>query len=97
MAVTATLQVRGLGKRKLTALTEKAKRLGTTPERYVKRLVEEDLELDKHAANTTFEELLAPVRAQFKESGMTEEDLDRLVNDARTRHHQRVSRKSRRK
>jgi hypothetical protein len=40
------LHVRGLGKQKMAAVVERAKRLGMTPQRYLKHLVEEDLSSD---------------------------------------------------
>lgn len=92
MAAT-TLEVKGLGKQKLIALAAKAKRLGTTPERYIRSLIEQDLGFDQKARGTTIAELMAPVRAEFRNSGMTENDLDMLVDAARTRHHERTLRK----
>jgi hypothetical protein len=55
--------------------TRAARELGTTAEQYVHSLID--------AANMTFDEILAPARKGFRESGMTEEDLDDLVNRAR--------------
>ena len=52
-----------------------ARELGTTAEKYVHQLID--------AANMTFDEILAPVRKGFRESGVTEEDLDDVVNKAR--------------
>jgi hypothetical protein len=51
----ATLQVRGLGKQKTAALVERAKRLGMTPQGYLKHLVEEDLAISSRAKKSTFE------------------------------------------
>jgi hypothetical protein len=87
------LQVKGLGKQKMSELSAKAKRLGTTAARYVRRLVEEDLALDHQARQTTFAEIMRPVREEFRASGMTEADLDAIVDRARTRHHQRATRR----
>lgn len=88
MATTTTsLYVTGLNKRKMAALTTKAKRLGMTPERYVKRLVEEDLALDREAQSTRLADLVGPGRE------VDEAQLDRLVEAARTRHHERTPRK----
>ena len=52
-----------------------ARELGTTAEQYVHSLID--------AANMTFDEILAPARKSFRESGMTEDELDELVNRAR--------------
>jgi len=91
-ATTATIKVSGLGKEKLVALREQAKALGITAEGYAKRLIEEGLSLEQLARTTTFDELFAPAQAHFRKSRMTEEDLDRLVDRARSRH-RRVTRK----
>jgi len=84
------LTVAGLGKRRMAELSSKARRLGMTPARYVRHLVEEDLALERAARKTTFSRLMRPVRAQFQSNGMTEAELDHLVERARTRHHDRV-------
>ena len=52
-----------------------ARELGTTAKQYVHSLID--------AANMTFDEILAPARKGFRESGMTEDELDDLVNKAR--------------
>ncbi len=69
-----------LGKQKLAELTNKAKSLGMTPQRYVQELIEQDLALDRKARTTTFAELMGPGRE------VDEEELDRLVKEARRRH-----------
>jgi hypothetical protein len=75
-----------------------AARLGLTPERYVKELLDDHLALEQEAQATTFDELMGPVREEFRKSGMTEAQLDELVDRARTRHHQRTQgRKKRRR
>jgi len=86
-AIPTNLLVRGLGRSAMTRLASKARRLGMTPERYVKELVEEDLELDRKARTTTLAELMGPGRH------VDEAELDKLIDAARTRHHRRASRK----
>ena len=81
------MQVRGLGKQKMAELASKARRLGLTPQEYVKRLVEEDLAIDRAARTTTLADIVGPGRP------IDEEELDRLVDEARTRHHQRVTKR----
>jgi hypothetical protein len=56
---------------------------GLTPERYVQKLIEQDLALDRKARNTTFAELMGRGRE------VDEEELDRLVDEARTRHYRK--------
>jgi hypothetical protein len=82
-----TLQLKGLGRQTMTALTNKAKRLGMTPERYVRELVQEDLALDQKARTTGLAELMGPGRE------IDEKELDHLVDEARTRHSRRAASK----
>ena len=56
-----------------------------TPQRYVRQLIDEDLALDQKARATTFAELMGPGR------DVDERELDRLVDEARTRHHRRAA------
>ena len=88
MATIATnIHIRGLGRQAMSELTSKAKRLGITPDRYIKELVEEDLALDRKARTTPLAELMGPGRE------VDEDELGKLVEAARTRHHQRTTRK----
>jgi hypothetical protein len=82
------LEVRGLGKQKTAAVIERAKHLGMTPQRYLRHLVEEDLAVSELAKNSSFEELLGPGRET------NERELDRLVDVARTAHHEAKGRKT---
>jgi hypothetical protein len=52
-----------------------ARELGTTAEQYVHSLID--------AANMTFHDILAPVQKGFRESGVTEEELNDAVTKAR--------------
>ena len=83
MSTTGTLQVPRLGKQKMAELATKAESLGLTPERYVRLLIEEDLALDRKARTTTFAELMGPGH------DVDDAELDRLVDEARTRHHRK--------
>ena len=60
-----------------TALLEKASANGKNIQNYI-----EDL-LRKQALRPTLDELLAPVRRDFEESGMGEEDLNDFFDDLR--------------
>src|SRR5262249_52748759 len=90
----ASIQVSGLGKGNLTALQALADSLGMSLERYARQLIEDGIALEREARSKSFDELFAPVQKKFRESKMTEEDLDELVNAARKSHHQKTSRKS---
>ena len=86
----STIQVCGLGKGKLATLRAQAKTLGMSPEVYAKQLIEDGISLEQKARTTTFDELFAPAQARFRESGMSDEELDKLVDAARSRHHRRT-------
>ena len=62
----------------LQALDERAQQVGTSREDYVRGLIQKDL-----SAPLSLRELYAPVRAQIAESGISEEELDTLLEEAR--------------
>ena len=91
MATTAsTLQVSGLGKQKLATLRDQAKAHGLSAEAYARQLIEEGMSLERRARTESFDELFAPVQARFRSSGMTEPELDELVDRAKSRRPQRA-------
>ena len=57
-----------------TALERKASAKGLSLNDYIEELVRKEIVLD---------EILAPVRQQFAENGMTEDDLDKFFNGVR--------------
>lgn len=59
-------------------LKEKAENQGKDVAEYVGNLIEKDID-----SNKTLDEILAPIRKNFAESGMTEEDLDALIESER--------------
>lgn len=59
-------------------LEEKAKNNGKEIAEYVEGLIEKDIDRPK-----TLDEILAPIRKNFAESGMTEEGLDELIESER--------------
>ncbi len=59
-------------------LEEKAKKRGKDISSYVEDLIEKDIDGRK-----TLDEILVPVRKNFAESGMTEEELDALIESER--------------
>jgi hypothetical protein len=81
---TTTLQINGLHRRTMSELVSKAKHLGVSPERYVRDLLEGDLEFDRKAQTTTLKELMGPGQ------DIDEADLDKMVDAARKRHHRKV-------
>ena len=81
------LQVRGLGKQKMAAVRERAKRLGMTTQGYLRHLVEEDLAISERAKKTSFAELLGPGQ------DVDEAEIDKLVETARNEYYQSRQRK----
>jgi hypothetical protein len=81
-------QIPGLGKQKMAAVIERAKRLGMTPRRYLKHLVEEDLAISDRAKNTSFEELLGPGRK------VDEAEVDRVVETAKVSYYESKRRRN---
>jgi ABC-type uncharacterized transport system ATPase subunit len=81
------LEIRGLGKERMAAVIARAKRLGMTPQRYLKHLVEEDLAISNRAKETSFENLLG--------SGhdADEREIDQLVEAARSSYREHKTRK----
>lgn len=60
-------------------LAARAAQSGQDLQAYVHRLIERDIQ----AAPTALDEVLAPVRLQFEQSGLTDDDLTALVEEAR--------------
>jgi len=78
----ASLPDFGLAPALLRAMEKKARRAGTTAREYVRALIQRDV-----LADQSFDEILRPVRADFRRSGITEKQLDMLDERARTALH----------
>jgi len=78
MSTLDALRALGLTQGSIRALEKKARRHGRTAPQYVRDLIDGDLLAEK-----SFDEILAPVREGFRKSGMTEAELDALVQRAR--------------
>jgi len=76
--LTDTIQVSGLSEAVVEAVNERAKEVGVAAEEYVRFLIEEDI-----ASPLNARVLYAPVREQIKASGISDEDLDVLLEEAR--------------
>jgi len=73
--MTLTIQVpKNIG----AVLEEKARNQGKDVAEYVENLIEKDID-----HRETLDEILAPLRKDFAESGMTEDDLDELIESER--------------
>jgi hypothetical protein len=68
----------GLPPALLKAVKKRARSAGTTAREYVRLLIERDLLAEK-----SFDEILRPIRADFRKSGITEGQLDEIVERAR--------------
>jgi hypothetical protein len=90
---TMTLHLGDLPKNRVTAIKRRAREMGVTPSSYVKKLIDDDIEYDAVVRNSTFAELSAPLSEAL--AGVSEEELDRRVDAARTRHYQRTSKRKR--
>lgn len=75
---TDTLEVSGIPSEVLKALGERAQQHGKTPAVYVRELIEADI-----LASRPFAEILAPIREDFRKSGMTEDEFDALIEEER--------------
>lgn len=76
---TECLEISGLPSGTRQALEELGRGSGVkSAEEYARILLE-----GKILAQKTFKEILAPVRESFEESGMTDDELDALVETAR--------------
>lgn len=60
------------------ALQKKAKAKGFEVNVYLENLIEKDIHEGK-----SIDEILAPVRQEFEESGMSEDELDEFLNGVR--------------
>jgi hypothetical protein len=77
--MTLTIQVpKNIG----VILEEWAKGNGKNVAEYVECLIEQDIDKRK-----TLDEILAPIRRNFAESGMTEDELDELIETERQAMH----------
>ena len=74
--LTDTIQITGLPPSVIEAVENRAKEIGTTTEDYVRYLIEEDL-----ASTLSMRVLFAPVREQIRESGISETELDELLEE----------------
>jgi hypothetical protein len=83
-----TVRLKGMGRRRLAEVAERARQLRMTPEGYLKHLVEEDIAFEREAREKSFTEIL-PGNREMTEAELRE--LDGLVEEARNRHHARVS------
>jgi hypothetical protein len=89
----STIELRDLPPELLSELDERAKEKGLDRQSYVIRLIERNL-FDQGA---TFDEILAPIREDFKAAGMSEQELEAFIDEevaaARRERRERANRK----
>jgi hypothetical protein len=69
-------------------LADRARAMGQNANQYVQQILERDLTM------ASLDEVLAPFRNQVENSGISDEELDGLVEQAREAHFQSRQRKS---
>jgi len=82
-AQTETIEITGLPEGTREAIKELSRSKGKSAEDYLRTLIEAEI-----LSELTFAEILAPIREAFRRSGMTEEQLDALFEEARQKVHQ---------
>ena len=92
---TLTIHLDNLPQNRVNAIKRRAREMGVTPASYVSQLIDHDLKNGQTppppAVSKSFDEIAAPFRKAF--DGVSDDELDRLVDAARTRHYQRIKRK----
>ena len=91
---TASIQISGLRPQTVASLKSQAKVHGLSVEGYVKEIIEAEMSISEMAKQMTIDQVFAPAQKQFRESGMSEAELDRLIDAAR---HQKPTKVTRRK
>ncbi len=86
----ATFRQLGLRPAQVKALDQKAKQQGKTRTQFLRWIIEREL------AAQSFDEILKPVRDDFRKSGITESELDELVDRARSSAYKKKPREARR-
>lgn len=81
MASMMSLTITNLPKSQANKLHQRAKRMGLTEDEYVRKLIEEDAELDKLVQSKSFAELAEPFRKALE--GKSEAELDALARPAK--------------
>lgn len=82
-AQTETIEITGLPEGTREAIRELSQSKGKSADEYLRTLIEAEI-----LSQQTFAEILAPIREGFRKSGMTEEQLDALFEEARQKVHQ---------
>jgi plasmid stability protein len=79
---TESIEIAGLPPGTKKAIEALSQSKGKSAEDYLRMLIEAEI-----LSEQTFSEILAPIRQSFRESGMSEQQLDALFEDARDKVH----------
>lgn len=74
---TESIEISGLPPGTTEAIEELSRSKGTSPSEYLRILIEAEI-----LSEQSFNEILAPIRQSFRDSGMTEAQLEELFKDA---------------
>ena len=85
-AQTEIIEISGLPPGTKKAIEDLSRSKGKSAQEYLRMLIEAEI-----LSEQTFSEILAPIRQSFRESGMTEEQLDALFESAREKVHREQS------
>jgi len=96
MSTATTIRVSGLRRQTIDSLKSQAKAQGMSVEGYLRELIETEMSISEMARRKTIDEVFAPAQKQFRDSGKSEEELDRLVDAARTDKQNGVAKKKKR-
>ncbi len=75
---TETIEVTGLPVGTTDALEQIGRERGKSAEELVREMIQAEIQ-----AASSFDEILAPIRQGFKESGLSEEEIDELFKETR--------------
>ena len=79
---TESIEIAGLPPGTKKAIEALSQSKGKSAEEYLRMLIEAEI-----LSEQTFSEILAPVRQSFRKSGLSEQQLDALFEDARDKVH----------
>jgi hypothetical protein len=85
MASTVAIQLPPLTRQSMLELVAKAKRFGIDPGDYAKRLIEDGLAFQREAEESSFAEIMGPVRDAVGD--VDDAEITKLVETARADHH----------
>ena len=77
--LTDTIEISGLPEAVIQDVSDRAKVVSTTPEEYIRYLIEKDLS----SSSLNLRVLFVPIREQIKESSTSDDEVNELLEDAR--------------